>query len=195
MNSGPLSVLRLPGLPLCSTSCWSTRTTLCPGREVSTSIQRDSRLKSSITFSRRNFLPSVRVSLIKSRLQVWFGLFGITSGSFTRSGKRFFALRRIFRFILLYTRLTFLWFHLLPRLRNLWWHDHKPIDGWRSTSPVKASCKALSSFVFGWYWYVLLGSCMILQALLTLHCCSVIRNSAASLFSAGPTTFFQSKLS
>lgn len=119
INSGQLSVRKNIGFPLSATNCCSARTTRCPGSEVSTSMRRDSRLKSSMIFNKRNFRPSVRLSLIKSRLKVWLGVVGITKGFFTRSGSRFFALHLILRFIDLYTRLTLLWFQLFPRLRSL----------------------------------------------------------------------------
>ena len=90
------------------------------GNEVSTSIASDSRLKSSITFNSLNRRPSTRLSLIKSMLHIRLGASGITKACFTRSGKRFFALRRICSFIIRYTRRTRLWFQLYPLWRSLW---------------------------------------------------------------------------
>lgn len=51
----------------------STRATRTPGSEVSTSIARDSRWKTSSIVSIRIFRPQDRASLTKSRHQSWSG--------------------------------------------------------------------------------------------------------------------------
>ena len=81
-NSGPLSTRITAGLLRCPISFSSTLFTRNEGRDVSTSNASDSRLKSSITLSTRNLLPSTRLSLIKSMLHVWSACAGITRGCF-----------------------------------------------------------------------------------------------------------------
>jgi len=152
INSGPLSTRIREGVCLSWINRSNTLSTLNDGNEVSTSTASDSRLKSSRTFNSRNFLPSVKESLIKSILQVWFGPCGITNGCFTRSGRRFLALRLILSFICLYTRRTLLWFQVSPRLRSLWKLCQNPMEGCLSITLVNASCNALSSLGLFWYW-------------------------------------------
>jgi len=152
INSGPLSTRMMDGVLLSWIIRSNTRRTLSDGNEVSTSTASDSRLKSSSTFNSRNFLPSVKASLIKSILQVWLGPEGITSGCFTRSGRRFLALRLMLSFICLYTRRTLLWFQGNPRLRSRWKLCQNPIEGCLSITLVNASWSALSSLGLFWYW-------------------------------------------
>src|SRR5512135_2512303 len=72
-NSGPLSMMMHCGLRPCCFSFSSTRTTRGPGREVSTSISKASRLNPSIRFSVRNRRPLASASWMKSMVHTWSG--------------------------------------------------------------------------------------------------------------------------
>ena len=99
--SGPLSTLIWFGAPRSSNSWLRVRITLRAGKEVSISIASPSLLWSSIIFSVRNFLPQVKLSLIKSMLQDSFTPFGTDNGSFILLGSLRLCLR--FRFIFSFT--------------------------------------------------------------------------------------------
>lgn len=60
MNSGPLSVINTAGVPRVSTSRWRTSTTRREPIEVSTSIAKQARVKSSTTAKSRTRRPSSR---------------------------------------------------------------------------------------------------------------------------------------
>lgn len=108
INSGPLLHLMHLGMPLSAAIRSSVRITRRAGREVSISMDKDSRLKSLITLKRRNLLPSVSASLIKSMLQTSLGASGIASASMILAGSLRLGLRRMLSFISVYIRYTFL---------------------------------------------------------------------------------------
>lgn len=74
--------------PLAQATAPSTRSA---GSEVSTSIHKASRLRSSIMFKVRKVLPLARPSLIKSSDQVWLDWAGTTKVWAVRAGNRFFG--------------------------------------------------------------------------------------------------------
>lgn len=152
INSGPLSVRMFAGFSLWISKRSSTRMTLKDGSELSTSIANDSRLKSSMTFKSRNFLPSTKLSLMKSMLHTWLGAVGAPNGCFILSGNLFLALLRIFSFISRQMRRTRLWFHFSPWFLSRWYDCQKPMVGCLLTNAVKASWMTLSSFDLWVYW-------------------------------------------
>jgi len=91
INSGPLSMRICFGLARQSSSSSKTRTTRSAGNEVSTSIHSAWRLKSSMMFKVRKVLPLDRLSLIKSRDQVWLDCMGTTNASALLAASRFFG--------------------------------------------------------------------------------------------------------
>ena len=78
MYSGPLSQRITSGLPLQEMICLSSRITRYEGKEKSTSITTDSRLKSSMTLNNLNVLPSASWSCMKSIDHTWLIPCGIT---------------------------------------------------------------------------------------------------------------------
>lgn len=69
VNSVPLSLTIMRGLPYRSTRAVSSRATRPPDNDVSATNARFLRLKSSVTVRMRNRRPQIRASDIKSRLQ------------------------------------------------------------------------------------------------------------------------------
>jgi hypothetical protein len=86
---------------------------------------------------------------MKSMLQVLLILFGWASGSLNLAGSLRLCLRRLFKFISLYTRFTFLWFHTYPSFLMRWKKYGKPRLGLFSTSSFSLSTTSESSF-FDW---------------------------------------------
>jgi hypothetical protein len=78
---GPLSVISIFGVPRVSTSRWRTSTTRRPPMEVSSSIARQARVKSSTTARSRTRRPSSRVSRRKSSDQRSLIRVGATRGA------------------------------------------------------------------------------------------------------------------
>ena len=71
--------------------------------------------------STRNVLPLSVLSLTKSSDHVVFGISGSSKGFLTLTGSLLFNLTRLLKWSFRYTRYTFLWFHVWPALRILWY--------------------------------------------------------------------------
>jgi len=129
INSGPLSTRILMGLPRHEMICSSIRMMRSAGNDVSISIARASRLKSSTRLNTLNFLPDISASLMKSIDQVSLRWPTMFNGWRTLAGNRFLPLRFIFSFNILYTRWMRLWFHNNPSLRILKYIFQNPSVG------------------------------------------------------------------
>lgn len=129
INSGPLSTLMRSGLPLHWMVCSRARITLSARREVSTSIVKASRLKSSSKLSTLNLRPDKRESLMKSIDQLALMRLTASSGWSMRAGNLLFPFRFMFSFNNLYTLCIRLWFHGNPSFRILKYIFQKPSVG------------------------------------------------------------------
>ena len=109
VNSGPLSVRTIVGVPRLLITFSKVRVIRLAESEVSTSIAKASREQSSITLNVRNFLLPTMLSLIKSILQLALMRLCCFKGCFTLAGNRRLPFLRLFSFNNLYTRYTFLW--------------------------------------------------------------------------------------
>lgn len=92
------------GLPRHRMIISKTRMTRSAGKEVSTSIHKASRLKSSKTFKVRKALPLVKLSLMKSSDQLSLAWVGWVSTWVALAGSRFLGFRFKFRARPQYTR-------------------------------------------------------------------------------------------
>ncbi len=104
ISSGPLSMRICFGYPRQEAIISRVRITRVAGRDVSASIHKTSRLKSSMIFKVRKLLPQERLSLVKSKDQLRLAAFGCFKGVTFLLDSLFLGLTRKFRFISQYTR-------------------------------------------------------------------------------------------
>ncbi len=116
VNSGPLSVIIVLGLALFLKMRSSLRIIHLDDSDVSISIASATLEQSSITLKVLNFLISIRLSVLKSILQLLLIYSCCISGWYTLAGSLRLSLRFLFSFRSLYTLFTFLWFQSLPNI-------------------------------------------------------------------------------
>lgn len=153
--SGPLSTTIASGSGRLHPIPSTTRTTRLPLRDVSTSMPKHSRLKSSMMFKVRKRLPSQKLSVVKSSDHLLFGPFGAGMGALKPMPLRFLFLRLgSCNSSSRYKRSTLLWF-IAPKSRRIRMVSLGLPNRGRSAASFRSRSRIVSSsFFFSLYLYV-----------------------------------------